>query len=334
MKLIIFTLILSTLVVVNSRIITFINQCPFNIGVEGSGVGVVCNLQSGASCGWTIPAAGYQGRFYRHNTAGDSTGYPSATLAEFNLGNQNDNSQWNMDWFDISIIPPGCPGSITSYTGCVQYTGQDGYDVGMTMSPLACPDKTRTCLGTGCSGAYGYPTDDSKTTTCQNVNGNWQVTFCPPGSSNSGITGTNNNNNNNINNNNNNNNNPAGNSNNGNSGSGSGVCQGSCVVGGFAGSCTGSSCPVCWVPAANGGYSCFAKSGGSCPGWSGMVDCTGQLSAVEDENPQLNQNSKWESNPALPFSVGLVIGIFCTGVIAIIIIAVGSKKEEEVVESA
>jgi len=170
---------------VNSRNIKFINSCPFTIDVEGSGVGVVCsNLRAnGGSCYWNIPASGWSGQFHRKNRDNDQYGFPSATLAEFTLAN-NKPSQWNFDWFDISIIPPGCPGTITSYNGCWCNSGADGYDVGMQVKPLACTEKTRICLDRYCSGGYNFPTDKSKTTTCTNIGGSWEVTFCPPGSNN------------------------------------------------------------------------------------------------------------------------------------------------------
>jgi len=171
---------------VYSRNVQFINSCPFNIDVEGSSVGVVCsNLGSGASCYWDIPSSGYSGQFHRKNPNGDAYGFPSATLAEFNLAS-NVPSQWNYDWFDISIIPPGCPGSLTSYDNCWCNGGADGYDVGMLIQPLvaSCVSKARLCLDRYCSGAYLFPSDNSKTTACTDTSGNWQVTFCPSGSNN------------------------------------------------------------------------------------------------------------------------------------------------------
>jgi len=169
---------------VQSRTINFINSCTFAIDVEGTGsTGVVCsNLGPGASCQWGIPDAGWSGNFHRRNADGSIYGFPSATLAEFTLAN-NQPSQWNWDWFDISIIPPGC-GSETSYDSCWCDTGADGYDVGMTITPLAssCSGSGRTCLGRACAGAYNYPSDNSKTTVCQDITGDWDITFCPSGS--------------------------------------------------------------------------------------------------------------------------------------------------------
>jgi len=169
---------------IHARQVTFINSCPFTISVEATPGGIICsNLGSGASCGWGIPASGYSGQFHRQNSNNDNTGFPSATLAEFTFAN-NVPSQWNWDWFDISIIPPGCPGSITSYDGCWCNSNEDGYDVGMTITPLAssCSNEVKTCLGRDCAGAYGYPTDNSKTSVCQDTTGDWEITFCPPGS--------------------------------------------------------------------------------------------------------------------------------------------------------
>jgi len=172
---------------VYSRHVQFINSCPFNIDVEGSSVGVVCsNLGAGgASCYWDIPSSGYSGQFHRKNPNGDQYGFPSATLAEFNLAS-NVPSQWNYDWFDISIIPPGCPGSLTSYDACWCNGGEDGYDVGMLIQPLvgSCVNLARLCQDRYCGGAYLFPSDNSKTTACTDTSGDWQVTFCPPGSNN------------------------------------------------------------------------------------------------------------------------------------------------------
>jgi len=167
--------------------VTFINGCAFPIGVESMDSSfadiIVCTLECNGTCQWNIPDAGWSGRFYRHNALGDSSGYPSATLAEFDFASQcsSGNCAWNWDWFDISIIPPLCPGSVMSYTGCVSYTGSDGYDVGMQMVPLSCPSQYLTCLTMPCDAAYGYPQDNSKTTVCS-VLGDWVVTFCPAGS--------------------------------------------------------------------------------------------------------------------------------------------------------
>jgi len=165
-----------------ARIIRFKNSCPFSIDVERTPGGVVCsNLARGATCTWTVPAGGWSGNFHRRNKEGGNLGFPSATLAEFALGSTLTSSQWNYDWFDISIIPPGCPGTIRSYDGCWCNGGTDGYDVGMTIVPAKCRDKTRTCLGRYCAGAYNFPKDDTKTTACVSL-GDWDVEFCPAGS--------------------------------------------------------------------------------------------------------------------------------------------------------
>jgi len=178
----IFCLVLVTtlLVVSHARQIQFTNECPFQLNVEATPGGVVCGLNQGASCTWQIPASGWSGNFHRQDNDG-ILGYPSATLAEFTLGS-NAGGEWDWDWYDISIIPPGC-GSGTSYDGCWCTTGRDGYDVGMTVQPLSPTGcETRTCLNRDCAGAYGYPSDSSKTTTCKDITGNWHITFCPPGS--------------------------------------------------------------------------------------------------------------------------------------------------------
>jgi len=172
--------------IVQARQITFINSCNFPLEVDASG-STICSLSSQGTCTWAIPSGGWSGRFYRHNTYGGISGYPSATLAEFNLASECPSCQWNYDWYDISIIPPGCSGSSISYSECVQWTNppgvttNDGYDVGMEMYPVLCPSQSRVCDGKGCSGAYGFPNDNSKTSACTQL-GDWQVTFCPPGS--------------------------------------------------------------------------------------------------------------------------------------------------------
>jgi len=165
------------------RTITFINSCPFNLSVQESGTTVVCiGLASNSSCVFDIPTSGWSGNFHRQNPGGEvvNYGYPSATLAEMTLAN-NVSGQYNFDWFDISIIPPGC-GSLTSYNACWCSTGNDGYDVGMSIRSSACPSKDRTCLNRGCTDAYGYSSDNSKTTVCTNITGSWEVEFCPQGS--------------------------------------------------------------------------------------------------------------------------------------------------------
>jgi len=134
----IFCLVLVTtlLVVSHARQIQFTNECPFQLNVEATPGGVVCGLNQGASCTWQIPASGWSGNFHRQDNDG-ILGYPSATLAEFTLGS-NAGGEWDWDWYDISIIPPGC-GSGTSYDGCWCTTGRDGYDVGMTVHITFCP---------------------------------------------------------------------------------------------------------------------------------------------------------------------------------------------------
>jgi len=167
----------------NARVVKFKNSCGFAIDVEGSSVGVVCsNLGPGATCQWGVPAGGWSGNFHRRNSQGNNLGFPSATLAEFAFGNSLTGGAWNWDWFDISIIPPGCPGTTMSYEDCWCNGGSDGYDVGMVITPVKCQDKTRTCLGRKCDGAYNYPKDDSKTTVCQDISGDFDVEFCPAGS--------------------------------------------------------------------------------------------------------------------------------------------------------
>jgi len=104
------------------------------------------------------------------------------TLAEFAFANSRTGGQWNWDWFDISVIPPGCPGTISSYEGCWCNGGSDGYDVGMRITPVKCRNKQRTCLNRKCPDAYGFPKDDTKTTVCQDISGDFEVEFCPAGS--------------------------------------------------------------------------------------------------------------------------------------------------------
>jgi len=179
----------------NSRIVTFSNSCPFPISVgkgDSDNVVICDNLALGETCDWTIPDSGWSGRFYRVNpltTASglpDPSGFPSATLAEYSFAYAcpSGSCSWNWDWFDISIIPPGCPGSAQSYDECVADTGVGGYDVGMQMEALACPELPPTiCTSVACAGAYNFPVDNTKTTVCQ-VSGDWLVTFCPGGANN------------------------------------------------------------------------------------------------------------------------------------------------------
>jgi len=168
------------------RNVTFINACSFPLGVVvgDSTNTVICSLNPNDQCNWTIPSAGWSGRFYRNNLdpGNDDTGYPSATLAEFTFAYEctTGTCDWNWDWYDISIIPPGCPGSATSYQDCVDITGEDGYDVPLVLTPLACPTQVISCGSDPCPEAYGFPDDNSKTNVCQ-VSGDWEIQFCLPG---------------------------------------------------------------------------------------------------------------------------------------------------------
>jgi len=217
------------------------------------------------------------------------------------------------------------------------------------MKPLRCLDKTRTCKGRYCSGAYLFPKDDSKTTACTDTNTDWEVEFCPSGShidlSGRGLTsqtppckgGPNPSP-------------PAGQKANpvppppktsspapkksspppkpAPKSTAPSHCSQPCEIGGFAGKCT-SNCPPCYVPAGSG-WNCFGKDGsGKCPNWAGMTDCSAAR-AQSDESATFNgQSSPANSNSII---IGLSVGIvvLVVALVVVVLIAVSNARKSNV----
>ncbi|KAL3664157.1 hypothetical protein V7S43_011038 [Phytophthora oleae] len=151
--------------------VTLVNSCSESIVVFDSKS--TETIQVGGSSTHTVaPGAAY---VYRKGTGGQ------ATLAEFSADN-------NAAWYDISIIPTGDksgPGNCGSLEECTTVTGGVGFNVAMSIEPSQ-PDGKRcvslTCMENGCSDAYQYPADDTKTHSCPS-SVDFTVTFCPGGSS-------------------------------------------------------------------------------------------------------------------------------------------------------
>ncbi|KAG1693868.1 hypothetical protein DVH05_022788 [Phytophthora capsici] len=151
--------------------VTLVNSCSEPIVVFDSKS--TETLQVGGSSTHTVsPGAAY---VYRKGTGGQ------ATLAEFSADN-------NAAWYDISIIPTGeksGPGNCGSLEECMAVTGGVGFNVAMSIEPSQ-PDGKRcvslTCMENGCSDAYQFPADDTKTHSCPS-SVDFTVTFCPGGSS-------------------------------------------------------------------------------------------------------------------------------------------------------
>ncbi|KAK1934416.1 Thaumatin-like protein [Phytophthora citrophthora] len=151
--------------------VTLVNSCSESIVVFDSKS--TETLQVGGSSTHTVsPGAAY---VYRKGTGGQ------ATLAEFSADN-------NAAWYDISIIPTGeksGPGNCGSLEECMKVTGGVGFNVPMSIEPSQ-PDGNRcvtlTCMENGCSDAYQFPADDTKTHSCPS-SVDFTVTFCPGGSS-------------------------------------------------------------------------------------------------------------------------------------------------------
>ncbi|KAF1781714.1 Thaumatin [Phytophthora cactorum] len=151
--------------------VTLVNSCSESIDVFDSKT--TETLQEGGTSTRTVSPGGAY--VYRKGTGGQ------ATLAEFSADN-------NAAWYDISIIPTGekqGPGNCGSLEECMDVTGGVGFNVAMSIEPSQ-TDGSRcvslTCMENGCSDAYQYPADDTKTHSCPS-SVDFTVTFCPGGSS-------------------------------------------------------------------------------------------------------------------------------------------------------
>jgi hypothetical protein len=147
---------------------TITNRCTYTVWPAGIPVGGGTQLNQGQS--WTVDVpAGTSGRFWGrtgcsfngdngHCSSADCNGKLSctvsgqtpATLAEYTTGTGG-----AQDFYDISLV--------------------DGFNLPMDFS---CSTGVNLhCPASGCTDAYLYPKDDTKTHAC-NTNSNYQVTFC------------------------------------------------------------------------------------------------------------------------------------------------------------
>ncbi|KAG7387583.1 hypothetical protein PHYPSEUDO_013977 [Phytophthora pseudosyringae] len=148
--------------------VTISNSCSESVALYDNSA--TSTLASGSSTTRTL-ASGYVGMF--RNGESDE-----ATLAEISVDSDG------TPWYDISIIPPDA-GSCTSLSACQSQTGKTGFNTAMQITPQdnigddTC--EVLTCEADGCSDAYQYPSDDTKTHTCPEGT-SFEVTFCPGGS--------------------------------------------------------------------------------------------------------------------------------------------------------
>ncbi|POM67918.1 Hypothetical protein PHPALM_15987 [Phytophthora palmivora] len=147
--------------------VTLVNSCSEPIDVFDSKTTETLPV-GGTSTRTVSPGGAY---VYRKGTGGQ------ATLAEFS-------ADQNAAWYDISIIPTGekqGPGNCGSLEECMAVTGGVGFNVAMSIEPGK-TDGNRcvslTCMENGCSDAYQYPADDTKTHSCPSST-DFTVTFCP-----------------------------------------------------------------------------------------------------------------------------------------------------------
>ncbi|TYZ64594.1 hypothetical protein PybrP1_001506 [[Pythium] brassicae (nom. inval.)] len=119
---------------------------------------------------------GYEGHF-RHGQD------DAATLVEFSTVGAMPTA-----WFDISIIPPRLNKGFEfcgSLDECKKNSKSGkGYNVPVQITPLSNTNGNQcrqlTCLADGCTDAYLYPKDDTKTHACPLAT-DFEVTFCPGG---------------------------------------------------------------------------------------------------------------------------------------------------------
>ncbi|OWZ10782.1 hypothetical protein PHMEG_00016306 [Phytophthora megakarya] len=150
--------------------VTLVNSCSEAIDVFDSKTTETLPV-GGTSTRTVSPGGAY---VYRKGTSGQ------ATLAEFS-------ADQNACWYDISIIPTSekqGPGNCGSLEECMATTGGVGFNVAMSIEPSK-TDGNRcvslTCMANGCSDAYQFPADDTKTHNCPSST-DFTVTFCPGGS--------------------------------------------------------------------------------------------------------------------------------------------------------
>ncbi|KAE8913254.1 hypothetical protein PF005_g28789 [Phytophthora fragariae] len=148
--------------------VNFINKCSDSIELyhsqSGSASSRVASISSSST--YTTDASG-PAHMYRH------TNDNSATLFEIACDSGV--------WYDISIIPPGS-GNCTSLDACkAAIKGKLGWNVPMKVTPKSNVGKDSCkaldCPQDGCSDAYQFPKDDTKTHHCPSGT-ELDVTFC------------------------------------------------------------------------------------------------------------------------------------------------------------
>ncbi|EGZ06154.1 hypothetical protein PHYSODRAFT_348439 [Phytophthora sojae] len=151
--------------------VNFINKCSYPIDLHhsqtGSASASIASIASGAT--YTADASG-PAHMYRHSSDN------SATLFEVACD--------HAVWYDISIIPPGS-GHCESLDACKSAVGgKIGFNVPMTVTPKSNVGKgscaALDCPADGCSDAYQFPKDDTKTHHCPSGT-ELDVTFCNGG---------------------------------------------------------------------------------------------------------------------------------------------------------
>ncbi|ETN15617.1 hypothetical protein PPTG_06855 [Phytophthora nicotianae INRA-310] len=157
------TILGATIATVNGIPVIFHNNCATSIGLYNNEY--TETIKSGRSSTRDLQE-GFSGMFRNGMN-------PQATLAEFSVS-------WGFLWYDISIIPTSPqsgPGQCSSLADCKRVTGGVGFNTPIQIAPSGCA--AITCLADGCSDAYNFPGDNSKTHACPNTTPNVDVTFCP-----------------------------------------------------------------------------------------------------------------------------------------------------------
>ncbi|KAG2819519.1 hypothetical protein PC112_g12156 [Phytophthora cactorum] len=149
------------LAVVHATPLNIFNRCDESIQLYDNAA--TETIGAGGSTIRTL-VSGFNGMF--RNGVGSQ-----ATLAEFSITG-------GYIWYDISIIPAGStgPGKCGSLGECKAVTGGTGFNTAMQISPSECT--TVTCMADGCTDAYHYPSDGSKTHSCSDT-ATIDLIFCP-----------------------------------------------------------------------------------------------------------------------------------------------------------
>ncbi|TMW60202.1 hypothetical protein Poli38472_000244 [Pythium oligandrum] len=171
--------LIGSMAAVDALSVTFKNQCSHQIDLvtrEGSKYTDDKDpIPVGATATKTI-GKDFEGHF-RHGTD------DAATLLEVST-----KGTMNLVWYDISIIPPHLNKGFefcNSLSECkANSKSGKGYNVPMQVTPMSNDNGNQcrevTCEGDGCTDAYLFPKDDTKTHACP-VNTDFFVTFCPSG---------------------------------------------------------------------------------------------------------------------------------------------------------